>query len=135
MRESCRCSWAGFRHKMSASLSSKCSTFTKQYGGKNYSGMMALVTVCLNTRPLFLNKLQSKPMSFVVRWLIRFKLMRFQRNIHGSTAVKKHVCRPRWTPIPPGQWPKIGYKIDSKCFFLLGSTLKEYVVSHNLGLA
>ena len=40
---------------------------------------------------LFLNKLQSKPMNFVVRWLIRFKSMRFQRNIlwiHGREEAR-----------------------------------------------
>ena len=29
----------------------------------------------------------------------------FRGTFSGSTAVKKHVCRPRWTPSPPGKWP------------------------------
>ena len=75
------------------------STQKSQLLCRPYSGMMALVMVCLNTHPSFLRKLQGKPMSFVVRWLIRFKSMRFQTKIHRSTAEKMHVCRPRWTPI------------------------------------
>ena len=40
---------------------------------------------------LFLNKLQSKPMNFIVHWLIRFTSMRFQRNIlwiHGRDEAR-----------------------------------------------
>ena len=64
---------------------------------------MALVMVCLNTHFCsWTNFKANQWASLCVGWFASNRCVRgiFTR----STAVKKHVCRPRWTPSPPGKW-------------------------------